>query len=206
MASDSPQRGALASQINVTPLVDVMLVLLIIFMVTAPIIQQGVEVNLPKVKAQALPGKEEQFIVSITRNRDVYLNDTRISPEQLSEKLRAISVERPNRQVFLRADDAVPYGEVVRTMAAIKAAGIEDVGMVTEMPGGVRTRGWGAGRSVAAPGLSRDDQRSRGGYVIAIVVSAIAHVGVVIFVLFVVPRLCRLGKPAPLCVYRQNRR
>jgi biopolymer transport protein TolR len=134
MASDSPQRGALASQINVTPLVDVMLVLLIIFMVTAPIIQQGVEVNLPKVKAQALPGKEEQFIVSITRNREVYLNDTRISAEQLSEKLRAISVERPNRQVFLRADDAVPYGEVVRTMAAIKAAGIEDVGMVTEMP------------------------------------------------------------------------
>jgi biopolymer transport protein TolR len=136
MASDSPQRGALASQINVTPLVDVMLVLLIIFMVTAPIIQQGVEVNLPKVKAQALPGKEEQFIVSITRNREVYLNDTRISTEQLSEKLKAISVERPNRQVFLRADEAVPYGEVVRTMAAIKAAGIEDVGMVTEMPVG----------------------------------------------------------------------
>jgi biopolymer transport protein TolR len=134
MASDSPQRGALASQINVTPLVDVMLVLLIIFMITAPIIQQGVEVNLPKVKAAALPGKEEQFIVSITRSREVYLNDTRISPEQLSEKLKAISVERPNRQVFLRADDAVPYGEVVRTMAAIKAAGIEDVGMVTEMP------------------------------------------------------------------------
>ena len=134
MASDSPQRGALASQINVTPLVDVMLVLLIIFMVTAPIIQQGVEVNLPKVKAQALPGKEEQFIVSITRNRDVYLNDTRITPDELSEKLRAISSERPDRQVFLRADDAVPYGEVVRTMAAIKAAGIEDVGMVTEMP------------------------------------------------------------------------
>jgi biopolymer transport protein TolR len=134
MASDSPQRGALASQINVTPLVDVMLVLLIIFMVTAPIIQQGVEVNLPKVKAQALPGKEEQFIVSITRNREVYLNDTRITTDELSEKLRAISTERPNRQVFLRADDAVPYGEVVRTMAAIKAAGIEDVGMVTEMP------------------------------------------------------------------------
>jgi biopolymer transport protein TolR len=111
-----------------------MLVLLIIFMVTAPIIQQGVEVNLPKVKAAALPGKEEQFIVSITRSREVFLNDTRISPEQLSEKLKAISVERPNRQVFLRADDAVPYGEVVRTMAAIKAAGIEDVGMVTEMP------------------------------------------------------------------------
>ena len=134
MAGDSPQRGALASQINVTPLVDVMLVLLIIFMVTAPIIQQGVDVNLPKVKANALPSKEEQFIVSITRNREVFLNDTRITTEQLSEKLKAISVERPNRQVFLRADEAVPYGEVVRTMAAIKAAGIEDVGMVTQMP------------------------------------------------------------------------
>src|SRR5271154_6412730 len=129
MAAESPQRGALASQINVTPLVDVMLVLLIIFMVTAPIIQQGVEVNLPKVKAQALPGKEEQFIVSITRNGEGYLNDTRISTEQLSEKLRASSSERPDRQVFLRASDAVPYGQAVRTMAAIKAAGIEDVGM-----------------------------------------------------------------------------
>jgi biopolymer transport protein TolR len=153
MASDSPQRGALASQINVTPLVDVMLVLLIIFMVTAPIIQQGVEVNLPKVKAQALPGKEEQFIVSITRNREVYLNDTRISTEQLSEKLKAISVERPNRQVFLRADDAVPYGEVVRTMAAIKAAGIEDVGMVTEMPvGSADSAGAGSGSKHGSPG------------------------------------------------------
>jgi biopolymer transport protein TolR len=134
MASDSPQRGALASQINVTPLVDVMLVLLIIFMVTAPIIQQGVEVKLPRVKAQALPGKDEQFIVSITRSHDLYLNDTRISTAQLSDKLKAISAGHPDRQVFLRADDAVPYGEVVRTMAAIKAAGIEDVGMVTEMP------------------------------------------------------------------------
>jgi biopolymer transport protein TolR len=153
MASDSPQRGALASQINVTPLVDVMLVLLIIFMITAPIIQQGVEVNLPKVKAQALPGKEEQFIVSITRNREVYLNDTRISPDRLSEKLKAISVERPNRQVFLRADDAVPYGEVVRTMAAIKAAGIEDVGMVTEMPvGNEDSAGVGSGSKHGSPG------------------------------------------------------
>ena len=153
MAGDSPQRGALASQINVTPLVDVMLVLLIIFMVTAPIIQQGVEVNLPKVKAQALPGKEEQFVVSITRNREVYLNDTRITPDQLSEKLKAISVERPNRQVFLRADDAVPYGEVVRTMAAIKAAGIEDVGMVTEMPvANEDSAGAGSGSKRASPG------------------------------------------------------
>jgi biopolymer transport protein TolR len=130
------QRGALASQINVTPLVDVMLVLLIIFMVTAPIIQQGVQVSLPKAKAAALPGKEEQFVVSITHANEVYLNDTKITPEELTKKLAAIAAERPDREVFIRADEQVPYGEVIKTMAAIKAAGIENVGMVTEMPAG----------------------------------------------------------------------
>ena len=124
----------MVSQINVTPLVDVMLVLLVIFMVTAPIIQQGVEVNLPSVKAEALPGKEEQFVVSITRDSQIYLNDAKLSADDLTGKLKAIAQERPDRKVFLRADDQVPYGQVVRTMAAIKAAGIENVGMVTEMP------------------------------------------------------------------------
>jgi len=124
----------MVSQINVTPLVDVMLVLLVIFMVTAPIIQQGVEVNLPSVKAEALPGKEEQFVVSITRDSQIYLNDAKLSADDLTGKLKAIAQERPDREVFLRADDQVPYGQVVRTMAAIKAAGIENVGMVTEMP------------------------------------------------------------------------
>jgi biopolymer transport protein TolR len=141
MAFEPAQRGSLVSQINVTPLVDVMLVLLIIFMVTAPIIQQGVQVNLPKVKAAALPGKEEQFIVSITHDSQIYLNDTRISPADLAEKLSAIGRERPDREVFVRADDRVPYGVVIRTMAAIKAAGIENVGMVTEMPGPVASEG-----------------------------------------------------------------
>ena|SRR5271165_488867 len=97
MAFDPGQRGQLASQINVTPLVDVMLVLLIIFMVTAPILQQGVELNLPKVKAAALPGEEQQFVVSITRDRAIYLNDAKMSAEDLSRKLRAISAERPDR-------------------------------------------------------------------------------------------------------------
>ncbi|HVN63128.1 MAG TPA: biopolymer transporter ExbD, partial [Candidatus Binataceae bacterium] len=91
MAFDPGQRGQFVSQINVTPLVDVMLVLLVIFMVTAPIIQQGVAVQLPKVKAAALPGKEEQFVVSITRPGDIYLNDTRLTPGELTEKLKAIS-------------------------------------------------------------------------------------------------------------------
>jgi biopolymer transport protein TolR len=134
MAMDPAQRGQMVSQINVTPLVDVMLVLLVIFMVTAPIIQQGVAVNLPKVKAEALPGKEEQFVVSITRGSEIYLNDAKLSATELTDKLKAISLERPDRQVFIRADDQVPYGEVIRTMAAIKSAGIENVGMVTEMP------------------------------------------------------------------------
>jgi biopolymer transport protein TolR len=134
VAFETKQRGSLVSQINVTPLVDVMLVLLIIFMVTAPIIQQGVQITLPKVKAAALPGKEEQFIVSITRNSEIYLNDTRMSPSELTSKLAGIAEVRPDREVFVRADDQVPYGEVIRTMAAIKAAGIENVGMITEMP------------------------------------------------------------------------
>ncbi len=134
MAFESGQRGQFASQINVTPLVDVMLVLLVIFMVTAPMIQQGVEVSVPRVKASALPGKEEQFVVSITRNQEIYLNDTRLGLDQLTEKLQAIAVARPDREVFVRADEEVPYGRVIKTMAAIKAAGIENVGMVTEMP------------------------------------------------------------------------
>jgi|SRR6266567_3046511 biopolymer transport protein TolR len=134
MAFEGGQRGSLVSQINVTPLVDVMLVLLVIFMVTAPIIQQGVEVNIPKVRAAALPGEEQQFVVSITRDKQLYLNDSALSADELTQKLTAISAERPDRQVFIRADEEVPYGEVIRTMAAIKAAGIQNVGMVTAMP------------------------------------------------------------------------
>jgi biopolymer transport protein TolR len=136
MAFDAGQRGKLASQINVTPLVDVMLVLLIIFMVTAPIIQQGVEVSIPKVKAAALPGKEQEFVVSITREGETYLNDTKLNRDDLTDKLEAISRTRPDLEVFVRADDQVAYGEVIRTMAAIKAAGIENVGMVTQEPAG----------------------------------------------------------------------
>ena len=153
MALDPGQRGQMVSQINVTPLVDVMLVLLVIFMVTAPIIQQGVAVTLPKVKAEALPGKEEQFVVSITRGSEIYLNDAKMSPAELTDKLRAISQERPDRQVFIRADDQVPYGEVIRTMAAIKSAGIENVGMVTEMP---------ASDSTAEPPPHARSERERG--------------------------------------------
>jgi len=134
MAFDAGQRGKYVSQINVTPLVDVMLVLLIIFMVTAPIIQQGVEVSIPKVKAGALKSNEQEFVVSITRDGETYLNDAKLQPAELTDKLEAISHTRPDLQVFIRADEQVAYGEVIRTMAAIKAAGIENVGMVTQEP------------------------------------------------------------------------
>ncbi|HLH76313.1 MAG TPA: protein TolR [Candidatus Binataceae bacterium] len=144
MAFEAGKRGTLVSQINVTPLVDVMLVLLVIFMVTAPIIQQGVELNLPKERLSALPGEEQQFVVSVTRDQTIYLNDTKLTAEELTTKLSAIALERPDRQVFVRADDQVPYGAVIRVMAAIKAAGIRNVGMVTQVP----DNGMGAG----APG------------------------------------------------------
>jgi len=129
--TSSQQGSATISQINVTPLVDVMLVLLVIFMVTAPIIQQGVQVNLPQTQAGAIPGKEEQLVVSINRNGRVFLNDTGMTPAELGQKLRAIRGIKADKEVYLRADQGVRYGVVMRVIAEIKQAGIEKVGMVT---------------------------------------------------------------------------
>ena len=137
MAFDAGDRSAGSmSQINVTPLVDVMLVLLVIFMVTAPIIQQGVSVDLPDARAGALNGKDEQLVVSVTKKGSLYLNDTALSAAELETTLRAIAAQRPDGQVFVRADKSVPYGEVVAVMAAIKQSGIRRVGMVTALPPG----------------------------------------------------------------------
>jgi biopolymer transport protein TolR len=122
------------SQINVVPLVDVMLVLLVIFMVTAPILQQGVQVDLPQAKAAALSGEEDQLVVSIDKKGTVYLNDNEIRIDELAPKLEAVTRLKPEKQVFLRADQVVPYGEVVRVMAAVKAAGVQGLGMITELP------------------------------------------------------------------------
>ncbi len=122
------------SQINVTPLVDVMLVLLIIFMVTAPILQQGVSIDLPKVAAGPLTGEEEQLVVNVAKGGQVYLNDTAMTPERLKEKLRAIVAARPDRQLYVRADQAVPYGQVMQVMGAVRDAGLIRVGLVTEPP------------------------------------------------------------------------
>lgn len=132
MAIDaSSQRDGTISQINVTPLVDVMLVLLVIFMVTAPIIQQGVQVNLPQAKAGAIPGTEELLVVTIAKNGRVYLNDNPMNAGELGNKLRAIRKLQADKQVYLRADQDVRYGLVMKTIAEIKQAGIERLGMVT---------------------------------------------------------------------------
>ncbi|MBU6281870.1 protein TolR [bacterium] len=135
MAFDSGRGGGSMSQINVTPLVDVMLVLLVIFMVTAPILQKGVSVDLPRAQAGALSEKETPLVVSVTKAGDVYLNEQRLAQSDLGGRLRALAASKPEGTVLVRADQSVPYGEVVRVMAAIKAAGIRRVGMVTQVPG-----------------------------------------------------------------------
>ena len=134
MAFETRSQSSSISQINVVPLVDVMLVLLVIFMVTAPILQQGVSVQLPQAKAGALSGEEEQLVVTIDKKGAVYLNDNAITIEQLGPKLEAVVRLKPDKQVFLRADRSVSYGEVVRVMAAVKSAGVQGLGMITELP------------------------------------------------------------------------
>lgn len=117
------------SEINVTPLVDVMLVLLIIFMVTAPLLQQGIDVNLPQAKGRDLPPEERVNIV-VKKNGSVYLNETALAMEELKARLRAISKTNPN--VYLKADKEVPYGLVAQVMGEVKEAGIEKLGMITQ--------------------------------------------------------------------------
>jgi biopolymer transport protein TolR len=124
-------RGTM-SQINVTPLVDVMLVLLVIFMVTAPMMQQGVQVNLPKTEAKSLPAQEDTVVVSIERSGRLSINSAEIPAGELRSRLSGMFAGRSKKEVFLKADKEVPYGEVVKTMAEIKGAGIERLGMVTE--------------------------------------------------------------------------
>jgi biopolymer transport protein TolR len=118
------------SNINVTPFVDVMLVLLVIFMVTAPIIQQGVEVNLPQAKASPVLGEAEPLIVTVTREGQVYLNDNEVTPAELRTKLQAIRNLDAQKPVYLRADRDVRYGSVIATIGEIKGAGIERLGMI----------------------------------------------------------------------------
>ena len=122
------------SDINVTPFVDVMLVLLIIFMVTAPMMTQGVDVALPEATAEPLPAEKENLMISIDNKSTVFINDVPVTVDDLNEKLKRIMSNRSDREVYLKADKDIPYGTVVRVMSEIKLAGVEKLGMVTVPP------------------------------------------------------------------------
>ncbi|NLX19191.1 MAG: protein TolR [Desulfobulbus sp.] len=129
--ANNRSRRNLVSDINVVPLVDIMLVLLIIFMVTAPMMTQGLEVELPEATTKALRQQEEPLVVTIRKEGDVYLKKELVTSETLQEQLRAIPPEVKKEGIYLRADKNVPYGVVTATMADIHAAGFEKLGMIT---------------------------------------------------------------------------
>ena len=131
MAHAGNQRE-LMSDINVTPFVDVMLVLLIIFMVTAPMMIEGLNVDLPEATAKPLDSEKEHLVITIDKNHLVYINDFKVAVDFLGEKLNKILQGRSDREVYLKADKNIPYGIVVQVMAEIKNAGIEQLGMITE--------------------------------------------------------------------------
>ena len=120
------------SEINVTPLVDVMLVLLIIFMVTAPMLMQGVEVNLPKTTTKNIKAKEEPLMLTVNKEKEIFIEKHRITLDSLEIKIQKIFQNRRDKEILLRADKEVPYGFVIKVIAKVKQAGIDKLGMVTE--------------------------------------------------------------------------
>ncbi len=132
MAFGSSGGGRPMADINVTPLVDVMLVLMIIFMVTAPLIQRGVDVDLPPANAQPMPADEDVSVLSITKDQKVFLGEAEIAFEELETKIRLNQKLQKDKELYLHADRNLPYGVVVDVMATLKNAGIENLGMVTD--------------------------------------------------------------------------
>ena len=135
MGTSGSGRTTLAD-INVTPLVDVMLVLLIIFMVTAPLIQQGVEVKLPEARAEAVKAEEQKLVLSVKADKSIWLGTddkpARLALEDLEEKLKANARIKKDHELYLMADRKLPYGYVVEVMAAVQRAGVTNLGMITD--------------------------------------------------------------------------
>jgi biopolymer transport protein TolR len=130
------RRKKLMSEINVVPYIDVMLVLLVIFMITAPLLSQGVKVDLPKAAAQPVDSQDrETLVVTVDREGRYFLDDRHISPEELSRKVAAILRARPQTPVLIRGDRQSNYGEVVKAMTLLQSAGAPSVGLLTEPPG-----------------------------------------------------------------------
>lgn len=128
------RRNVPMSDINVTPFVDVMLVLLVVFMVAAPLMTVGVPVELPKTEATVLTSEsDEPLTVSLTREGAILIQTTEVSPDDFLTRLRGIAQERDNNKVFLRADGAIPYDQVMQVMGAMSAAGFTNIGLVTDL-------------------------------------------------------------------------
>ena len=125
-------RRSVMSEINVTPLVDVMLVLLIIFMITTPLLEQGIPIDLPQTKTTSLDPTEKQMVLEITKNKDIFMNKKKLQIQTLESDLLSSLKSTKRREVFIRADKSVSYGFVAEVMAIIKGAGITRIGLVTE--------------------------------------------------------------------------
>ncbi len=120
------------SEINVTPFVDVMLVLLVIFMVTAPMMQAGFDVDLPQVKADTLATEEQPLILAISKDKKIKIQTFEVTLDRLEPKLKLIYESRRDKEIYLKADKTIPYGFVTAVMAAVREAGFERLGMITE--------------------------------------------------------------------------
>ncbi len=129
----SGRRRKLVNEINVTPMVDVMLVLLIIFMITSPMLVAGVEVDLPQTESAPVSGDSKPLVVSIKKNGDLYLFETLVKSEDLTDKLKEVSKENKDTRIFVKGDKAVAYGKIVETMATIQNAGFAKVALVSDI-------------------------------------------------------------------------
>ena len=122
------------AEINVTPMVDVMLVLLIIFMVTAPLLTVGIPVNLPQTKAEPLSNPDEPLVITVRENGEIYLQETPVGDDALVPRLQAITENKPDTKIFIRGDKKIDYGRVMQVMGWIKTAGFAQVALVVDMP------------------------------------------------------------------------
>jgi biopolymer transport protein TolR len=122
----------LVADINVTPLVDVIIVMLIIFMVTAPMLQMGIDVNLPTVKARSIDVTEDKLVLTINGRKEIFINNYKTTLNDLGPKLQNIFKTKIEKEVFMRADKEVPYGFVVQVMSEVRKAGVDKLGMITE--------------------------------------------------------------------------
>lgn len=131
-SSKRSSRYTTMTQINITPFVDVMLVLLVVFMITAPMITQGVQVNLPQVENSEIKQEQDPIQISIKKGGIIYVGVSEVLEKDLVKKLKAIKKVRSDVPILLRADQSVPYGKVMAVMSSLQSSGLVDVGMVTE--------------------------------------------------------------------------